>query len=63
MTITIHYHDGEQDFPHGAGASDPGWYIYVGAISPDSEPDGPWPTFIDAATTAALHLGEANHPL
>lgn len=37
--MLFHYHDGEADFPHGAGASEPGWYIYTDMA--DDEPSGP----------------------
>lgn len=41
------YHDGNSDFPHGAGASEPGWYAYVGA-----EPDGPFASWLGALAHA-----------
>lgn len=54
------YHDGEADFPHGAGASCPGWYRYdlkdasavkAGTLAPeDVEVEGPWVTEAEAAT-------------
>jgi len=41
MPIVI-YHDGQADFPHGAGPSDEGWYFYPEGIAP--EPYGPFET-------------------
>lgn len=42
-TEQLHYHDGQADFPHGAGASEPGWYVYETEDLSD-EPSGPFPT-------------------
>lgn len=36
-----YYHNGEEDFPHGAGPSDIGWYTYPTAERV-GEPDGPY---------------------
>ena len=44
----IHYHNGKDDFPHGAGASDPGYYVYENET--DDEPSGPFDTYEDAQT-------------
>jgi hypothetical protein len=38
MTI-LYYHTGKVDFPHGAGASEPGYYVYDSMA--DDEPIGP----------------------
>lgn len=43
----IHYHNGEADFPHGAGASDEGYYVYP-AFPMRDEPDGPFDTLTEA---------------
>lgn len=42
MPKLLHYHNGFDDFPHGAGASLPGFYLYEsleGVLQP--EPEGP----------------------
>lgn len=44
---TIHYHDGDADFPHRAGASDEGFYIYPNHQMVD-EPNGPYDTLTEA---------------
>jgi len=43
----VYYHDGVQDFPHGAGPSEVGFYYYpFGVVS--SEPLGPYATEAEA---------------
>lgn len=37
--LTFYWHDGEEDFPHGAGASVVGWYMYRGPIIQMQESD------------------------
>lgn len=44
---TIYYHNGDADFPHGAGASDEGFYIYPNHQMVD-EPNGPYDTLTEA---------------
>jgi hypothetical protein len=39
----IHYHNGIDDFPHGAGPSEIGWYVYPNGIRP--EPTGPFSSY------------------
>lgn len=51
----LHYHDGLTDFPHGAGASLPGWYVYEQEDMLD-EPTGPFATELEAFTWAHEHL-------
>jgi hypothetical protein len=52
----IHYHTGRDDFPHGAGPSEPGWYYYPDGNT-SSPPNGPYPTK-DAMESA---MGIVNH--
>jgi hypothetical protein len=35
----LYFHTGKADFPHGAGASEPGYYVYD--TMTDDEPVGP----------------------
>lgn len=48
--MLYHYHDGVADFPHGAGASEVGWYVY--RSFEDQEPSGPYRTIAEAITAA-----------
>lgn len=43
----LYFHNGVEDFPHGAGASLVGWYVYTGANFPP-EPAGPYATQAEA---------------
>jgi hypothetical protein len=53
----LYFHDGHSDFPHGAGASDPGWYFYPDGDTSRPEPLGPFDSAA-AATSAGYHFAQ-----
>lgn len=53
--MLFHYHDGDADFPHGAGASEIGWYVYDGLDC--DEPSGPYPTISAAVLDCSMADG------
>lgn len=42
QTVMIYNHDGSSDFPHGAGPSTPGLYVYTDTSANLGEPNGPF---------------------
>jgi len=53
MKNTLHFHDGRSDFPHGAGPSERGWYVYHGDPG-YAPPNGPYATKDEAEKAAGI---------
>lgn len=53
----LYYHGGEGDFPHGAGASEPGYYIYTLHPTEDGTVFQPEPEWLEAEGAKAGQKG------
>jgi hypothetical protein len=44
QTPVAFYQDGKTDFPHGAGPTEPGWFVYEdeSRLTPPAGPFGSW---------------------
>ena len=51
-----YYHDGKEDFPHGAGPSEEGWYHYL------DEPIGPFNSQEGAITAGRMQTPKREYP-